>query len=35
MYGDWENAAYGYDFKLTEEEKAERRKSLLRTIGPE
>lgn len=34
MYGDWENAAYGYNFKLTEEEKAEKRKSLLRAIEP-
>jgi len=31
MYGDWESAIYGYDFKLTEEEKAARRKSQLRT----
>jgi 5'-nucleotidase (lipoprotein e(P4) family) len=34
MYGDWENAAYGYDFKLTEEGKAAKRQSLLRTIEP-
>ena len=30
MYGDWENAIYDYNFKLSEEEKAARRKSLLR-----
>jgi predicted secreted acid phosphatase len=35
LYGDWENATYRYNFKLTEEEKAKRRKSLLRTIEPE
>lgn len=34
MYGDWESAVYGYDFKLTEEEKAAKRKSLLKTIRP-
>lgn len=31
MYGDWESAIYGYNFKLTEEEKAARRKSQLKT----
>ena len=31
MYGDWENAIYGYNFKLTEEEKAARRRSQLKT----
>lgn len=31
MYGDWESAVYDYNFKLTEEEKAARRKSQLRT----
>jgi 5'-nucleotidase (lipoprotein e(P4) family) len=31
MYGDWESALYDYNFKLTEEEKAARRKSQLRT----
>ena len=34
MYGDWENAVYGYDFKLTEEGKAAKRRNLLRTIEP-
>lgn len=31
MYGDWESAVYGYDNRLTEEEKSARRKSHLRT----
>lgn len=31
MYGDWENAIYDYNFKLTEEEKAAKRKSQLKT----
>ena len=31
MYGDWESAVYDYNFRLTEEEKAARRKSFLRT----
>jgi 5'-nucleotidase (lipoprotein e(P4) family) len=31
MYGDWENSIYDYNFKLTEEEKAEKRKSQLQT----
>lgn len=31
MYGDWESAVYDYNFKLTEEEKAAKRKSLLKT----
>ncbi|HKR02180.1 MAG TPA: 5'-nucleotidase, lipoprotein e(P4) family [Pyrinomonadaceae bacterium] len=31
MYGDWESAAYDYNFKLTDEEKAAKRRSLLRT----
>jgi 5'-nucleotidase (lipoprotein e(P4) family) len=31
MYGDWESAIYDYNFKLTDEEKAAKRKSLLRT----
>jgi 5'-nucleotidase (lipoprotein e(P4) family) len=31
MYGDWENAIYDYNFKLTEEEKAAKRKSRLKT----
>lgn len=31
MYGDWESAIYDYNFKLTEEEKAAKRKSQLRT----
>ena len=30
MYGNWENAIYGYNFKLSEKEKAAIRKSLLR-----
>jgi 5'-nucleotidase (lipoprotein e(P4) family) len=30
MYGNWESAVYGYNFKLTEAEKAEKRKSLLK-----
>jgi predicted secreted acid phosphatase len=34
MYGDRESAVYGYNFKFTEEEKAARRRSLLRTIVP-
>ena len=31
MYGDWEGAVYGYDFKLSEEEKAARRKAALKS----
>jgi 5'-nucleotidase (lipoprotein e(P4) family) len=31
MYGDWESAIYDYNFRLTEEEKAAKRKSHLRT----
>lgn len=31
MYGDWESAIYDYNFKLTDEEKAAKRKSQLRT----
>lgn len=31
MYGDWENAVYDYNFKLTEQEKAAKRRSRLRT----
>ena len=31
MYGNWESAIYGYNFKLTEAEKAEKRRSLLKT----
>lgn len=30
MYGDWENAIYGYNFKLSEAEKAEKRRSVLK-----
>ena len=30
MYGDWENAIYDYNLKLSEEEKAAKRKSLLK-----
>ena len=29
MYGNWESAIYGYNFKLSEAEKAEKRKKLL------
>lgn len=31
MYGDWENAVYGYDSRLNEQEKAARRKASLKT----
>lgn len=31
MYGDWESAVYGYDSRLTEEEKAAKRKTQLKT----
>ena len=31
MYGDWESAVYDYNFKLTEEEKAAKRKSHLKS----
>jgi 5'-nucleotidase (lipoprotein e(P4) family) len=31
MYGDWESAVYDYNFKLTEEEKAAKRRSRLKT----
>ncbi|HUQ33125.1 MAG TPA: 5'-nucleotidase, lipoprotein e(P4) family [Pyrinomonadaceae bacterium] len=31
MYGDWESAIYDYNFKLTDEEKAAKRKSRLKT----
>jgi 5'-nucleotidase (lipoprotein e(P4) family) len=31
MYGNWESAIYSYNFKLTEAEKAEKRRSLLKT----
>lgn len=31
MYGDWENSLYDYNFKLTEDEKAAKRKSWLKT----
>jgi len=31
LYGDWESALYGYDSKLTEAEKAAKRKSYLKT----
>ena len=30
MYGNWESAIYGYNFKLSEAEKAEKRRSLLK-----
>lgn len=30
MYGDWENAIYGYNFKLTEEQKAAKRRQALK-----
>jgi len=32
MYGDWENATYDYNFKLTDAEKGARRHSLLKAI---
>ncbi len=31
MYGNWESAIYGYNFKLSEAEKAEKRRSLLKS----
>lgn len=31
MYGDWENAIYEYNFKLTEQEKAAKRKNQLKS----
>ena len=31
MYGDWENSIYEYNFKLSEEEKAAKRKSQLKS----
>jgi 5'-nucleotidase (lipoprotein e(P4) family) len=31
MYGDWESSIYDYNFKLTEEEKAAKRKNQLKT----
>lgn len=31
MYGDWESVIYGYNFTLTEKEKAEKRKAHLKT----
>lgn len=34
MYGNWESAMYGYNFKLTEAEKVEKRKSVLKSYGP-
>lgn len=33
MYGDWENAVYDYNFTLTPAQKAERRRSLLKSVG--
>jgi predicted secreted acid phosphatase len=30
MYGDWENAIYDYNFKLSDAEKNAKRKSLLK-----
>jgi 5'-nucleotidase (lipoprotein e(P4) family) len=33
MYGDWENAVYDYNFKLTDAEKSARRHGLLKSIG--
>jgi 5'-nucleotidase (lipoprotein e(P4) family) len=33
MYGDWESAVYGYDSKLTEQQKAEKRKAVLKTVS--
>jgi 2-hydroxychromene-2-carboxylate isomerase len=34
MYGDWENAIYGYDLRLSEQEKAARRKAALKPPTP-
>ncbi len=34
MYGDWENAIYGYDSRLSEQEKAARRKAALKPPTP-
>src|SRR5882724_1535033 len=34
MYGNWESAINGYNFKLTEAEKAEKRRSLLKSYAP-
>ena len=34
MYGNWESAIYGYNFKLTEAEKAEKRTSVLKSYVP-
>ena len=31
MYGDWENAVYGYENGLNDEQKAARRRGLLKT----
>ncbi len=31
MYGNWESAIYGYNFKLSEEEKAAKRKNQLKS----
>ena len=33
MYGDWENSVYEYNFNLTSDQKATRRRSLLKSIG--
>lgn len=34
MYGNWESAIYGYNFKLTEAEKAAKRRGVLKSYGP-
>lgn len=34
MYGNWESAIYGYNFKLTEAEKIEKRRGVLKSYGP-
>jgi predicted secreted acid phosphatase len=33
MYGDWENAIYGYDSRLSEQEKAARRRAALKPLS--
>jgi 5'-nucleotidase (lipoprotein e(P4) family) len=33
MYGDWENAVYDYNFKLSDAERSARRHGLLKSIG--
>lgn len=33
MYGDWENAVFDFNFSLTDAQKAERRRSMLKAVG--